>query len=141
MKLAIITATCIVLAGFIIIQLFPYQLISIFNKQDAELIQLGSYGLRVFLFMLPLLGFQIVSSSYFMAIGKPRQALFLSLLRQVMLLIPLVLILPIVWELKGIWFAGPVADLSASIITGVLLYNEIGRLTTESNKTFVMTEN
>jgi putative MATE family efflux protein len=130
LKTAIAAATIIVSVGFIITQVFPRQLISIFNSKDAELIDLGSTGLRTFMFMLPIIGFQIISSNYFQATGKPKFAMALSLSRQVLLLIPAVLILPRLFGLglRGIWLAGPAADLGACLITAFLLVRELRQL-------------
>jgi putative MATE family efflux protein len=88
MKYSVVAATVIATAGFVVIRLFPIQLITIFNSQDAELIAFGSNALVVFMTFLPLIGFQIVGSGYFQAVGKPRQSLILSLSRQVLILIP-----------------------------------------------------
>ncbi|MFT5872526.1 MAG: putative MATE family efflux protein, partial [Clostridium sp.] len=82
LKLAILAATAITTTGFIIIQLFPKQIISLFNK-EPELIAIGSRGIRIYLFMLPIIGFQIVCSNYFQAIGKAKISIFLGLSRQV----------------------------------------------------------
>lgn len=127
LKLAILAATTITTTGFIIIQLFPKQLISIFNK-DPQLVAIGVHGIRIYLFMLPIIGFQIVSSNYFQAIGKAKISMFLSLSRQVIILIPLLLILPRIFELNGVWIAGPSADAISSIVTAIFLFIEIRHL-------------
>lgn len=127
LKLAILAATAITTTGFIIIQLFPNQLIGIFNK-DPELVSIGVHGIRIYLFMLPIIGFQIVSSSYFQAIGKAKVSIFLSISRQVLILIPLLLILPRIFELDGVWIAGPSADAISSILTAIFLYIEMKHL-------------
>jgi len=127
LKSAILFATIITITGALIIQLFPRQLISIFNK-DPELIAKGIHGIRIYLFMLPIIGFQIVSSNYFQAIGKAKISIFLSLSRQVIILIPLLLILPRFFELNGVWASGPSSDAIASIITAIFLFVEIKHL-------------
>ncbi|MCB2291499.1 MATE family efflux transporter [Clostridium sp. CS001] len=127
LKLAIIAATAITTTGFIIIQLIPKQLIGIFNK-DPELLAIGSHGIKIYLFMLPIIGFQIVSSSYFQAIGKAKVSIFLSLSRQVIILIPLLFILPRFFGLNGVWMSGPSADAISSILTGIFLFIEIKHL-------------
>jgi Na+-driven multidrug efflux pump len=78
--------------------------------------------------MFPLVGFQIVSSSYFQAVGKPRHAILLGLSRQVLLLIPAIILLPLVWGLDGIWYAVPTADLCSSLLTGIWLGFELRHL-------------
>ena len=78
--------------------------------------------------MLPLVGFQIVSAGYFQAVGKPAQAMFLTLSRQVLLLIPAALILPHFFGLNGVWMSLPVADLGSSVLTGLWLLLELRHL-------------
>jgi putative MATE family efflux protein len=127
LKLAILSATAITTTGFILIQLFPTQLIGIFNK-DPELMEIGVHGIRIYLLMLPIIGFQIVSSSYFQAIGKAKVSIFLSLSRQVLILIPLLFTLPRIFELNGVWMSGPSSDAIASILTAIFLYIEMKHL-------------
>lgn len=127
LKLAILAATAITTTGFIIIQLFPKQLISIFNK-DPELLSIGIHGIRIYLFMLPIVGFQIVSSSYFQAIGKAKVSIFLSLSRQVIILIPLLFTLPRFFDLDGVWMSGPSSDAISSVLTAIFLFIEMKHL-------------
>lgn len=127
LKKAVIAASLVCIVGFILIQVFSRDIIRIFNN-NAELIDIGSNGLKIMMFMLPIIGFQIVSSNYFQAIGKATHSIFLSLSRQVILLIPLIAILPGFFGLHGIWLAGPSADFGSSIITGIFLFIELGKL-------------
>lgn len=127
LKYAVFAATAIVLIGFMLVELFPGSIIKTFND-DPKLVDTGIYGIRIFLSMLPLVGFQIISTNYFQSIGKAKVSMFLSLLRQVILLIPLYLILPYFFELKGVWLAGPIADATASIITAIYLFREMRKL-------------
>lgn len=128
LKLGIIAATMVVVFGFVITRLFAVQLISIFNAKDAELIAFGSHALKVFLIFLPVIGFQILSANYFQAVGKPMQAGLLSLSRQVLILIPAMLILPRFFGLEGVLYAGPLSDLVSSMITGMFLFFELKHL-------------
>lgn len=128
LKLAIMAATGIVLAGFVLTRTLPEELIKLFNRDDAELIKMGAHALQIFLAMLPIIGFQIVSANYFQAVGKPKQAMFLSLSRQVLLLIPALLILPKFFGLEGVFYAGPVSDFGSSILTGIWLFGEMKHL-------------
>lgn len=127
LKLAVIAATLICLVGFILTQFFTVGLIKIFNS-DPELLTVASYGMKVFLSMMPLLGAQIVSANYFQAVGKAPKAMFLSLLRQVIVLIPMLLILPQYFGLKGVWFAGPISDATAFVVTVIFLFLEMRHL-------------
>ncbi|PLW97295.1 MAG: MATE family efflux transporter [Marinilabiliales bacterium] len=122
LRLGMIFATLISVSAWIGIMLFPGTIIKVFNTNDPELYEIGVNGIRIFLFMLPLVGFQVVGGNYFQAVGKATIALFLTLLRQVLALIPLLLILPRHFGLDGVWSAMPAADLfSACIVTYFLI--------------------
>lgn len=123
-KLSIYAASIISLAGFIVVQLFSEKVIALFN-QNPQLIAMGSDGLRLFLCMLPIVGFQVIGANYFQAVGKVKHAVFLSMSRQVFLLIPLIIILPTMFGLTGAWIAAPIADLGAAVITGLFLLKEL----------------
>lgn len=127
LKIAIGAATALVTLGFVLTRLFPRQIIGIFTD-DIQLIEFGAFGLKRFLMFMPIIGFQVVSSSYFQAVGKPKQSMFLSLSRQVLILIPLVLILPKFMGLNGLLTAGPISDLSASLLTAIFLGREMRNL-------------
>ena len=127
-------ASTLTIAGFIVIMLFPTAVLGLFvspsDPNRNALIDLGSHAIRVGMMMLPLIGFQVVSASYFQATGKPREALFLMLSRQLLLLLPLVWILPKFFGLEGVWRALPCADLASSMLSGSLLFLELRRLDT-----------
>jgi putative MATE family efflux protein len=122
--LAILISTVIVSAGFLGVLLLPEMFIRLFSD-EVELITIGVEGMRIFLALLPILGFQVIGANYFQAVGKPKQAIFLNLSRQVLLLIPLLIVLPRFFALRGVWLAGPVADFGASLLTAVWLVIEI----------------
>jgi putative MATE family efflux protein len=128
LQTAILAATAITAAGFFVTMVFPSQVIWLFNREDQALMGLGTHAIRICLMMLPIVGFQIVSASYFQAVGKPKHALLLSLSRQVLLLIPAVFVLPCFFGLDGVWAAFPAADLGSSILTGVWLLLELRHL-------------
>ncbi|MBU3160247.1 MATE family efflux transporter [Clostridium frigoris] len=125
LKLAIIFGTCIAVIGFIVVQLFANQLIAIFVGNNSELIKLGAHGLRIDLMVLPILGFQILGASYFQAINEAKTSMTLSILRQVIVLIPIILILPLFLKLDGLWFSQPCADLIATALTACFLSRSI----------------
>ncbi len=118
-------ATAISIFGFMIIMIFPSQLVALFDRKDADLIAMGAEGLQIFLMTLPILGALIVGSNYFQAIGKPKRALFLSLTRQLLFFIPSIIILPKFWGLNGIFYSGPVSDVLATSIMSFLLIREL----------------
>lgn len=128
LRYAITAATALVVLGFFLIRLLPVQLITLFAQGDQALIDIGTNGLKIFFAVLPIIGFQIVSANYFQAIGKPKQAAILSLSRQVLFLIPALLILPRYFELNGVWMASPVSDILSSVITGIWILFEIKNL-------------
>jgi len=131
LKLAIISATCIAVVGFVWVQLFPKQLIGMFVGNSPDIVNLGARGIRIDLMLLPILGFQILGASYFQAINEAKTSMILSILRQVIVLIPLILILPLFFKLDGLWFSQPCADLIASILTAFFLYRNIKKLRSE----------
>ncbi len=128
LKLAVAASTVIAIAGFLLTMLFPEQLVRLFHDQDQHLVRLGARALRISLAMLPIIGFQVIGANYFQAVGRPRQAMFLMLNRQILLLIPAVLILPSFLGLDGVWAAMPLADLIGCLITAVFLWREMRRL-------------
>lgn len=134
LKLAIIAATSITVTGFAVTRLFPENIIKLFGKGDIELINMATDGITIFLFMLPIIGFQIVSSNYFQAVGKPKHAMLLSLSRQVLFLIPSILILPKFFGLKGVWLAAPVSDSLSSMVTGIWILLEVRKLNNDYNE-------
>lgn len=131
---AIMTATAFTMIGFIVTRIFPAQLVALFNSKDKELIEVGANGMKIFFTMLPVIGFQIVSSNYFQATGKPKQAMLLSLSRQVLMLIPAILILPRFFGLNGVWMAGPTADFFATLLTGSFILYELKNLQSKHNE-------
>lgn len=131
LKKAIMAATAVLTLGFLITQTIPHRLFGMFLEKGPEMDKIadvGIKGLKIYLAMLPIIGFQIVSSNYFQATGKPKQSAFLSLSRQVLVLIPALLILPRFFGLTGVWLAGPVSDLTASIVTALFLIKDLKEL-------------
>jgi putative MATE family efflux protein len=133
LKLELVAVSSICTITFILVQAFPVILSSVFTS-EPDLISKASTGMRLFLLMLPLISAQIVGASYFQAIGEARKATFLGLLRQVLLLIPLLLILPNFFGLNGVWGAGALSDLISSLIAIIslkLAFNTLKRLQNE----------
>ena len=126
-KYSTIAACVICIIGFISIQCFPTQIISLFNN-DPELTTLAIKGIRIYLLMMPVVGINIVATSYYQSIGKAKISMFVSLLRQVILLIPFTIILPKFIGLDGVWAAGACADSLSVIITLILLKKEFKQL-------------
>jgi len=131
--IGLISATAISVFGFLVSQLFPSAIIRMFNNDNQELLKTGVHGLRIFLFALPLVGFQIITGNYFQAIGKAGIAAFLSMMRQVIVLIPLLFFLPKHFGLTGVWLAGPVSDIISAMVVSFFLIRELRRLNTLSS--------
>lgn len=137
LKLSIIAAVSISTTGFMIIQLFPQAIMHLFNKENVDLFTIGSSGMRIYLSMLPIVGFQVVGSNYFEAVDKAKKSIFLSLSRQVIILIPLIIILPRFLQLNGIWIAGASSDLIASLLTAYFIWDEMKRLKSIETKSLL----
>ena len=124
LKICALAATIGLSIGWLLVQLVPAPIVTMFNG-DADLVSISVDGIRKYLSMMPLIGVSMIGSNYFQAIGKAKQAMFLSLLRQVILLVPMMLILPRILGLNGVWFAQPIADVISFIVTFVLLFREV----------------
>lgn len=125
-----LTAICgmfVTTVGFLLGQFFPHVIAGIFTD-DAELIAVAEQGMRIILMIFPLAGFQIVSSGFFQYIGKPQKAILLSMTRQMLFLVPLLAILPGRYGTVGVWYSMPIADLIASILTGILLFTQLRKM-------------
>jgi len=127
-KIAVIAGTCIAVAGYTAIHIWPVQIVGLFSKGDTALTEMTSQAMRVFFALFPVVGFQIICSNYFQAVGKPVQSTILSLSRQVLLFIPLLLILPNFWGINGVWRTAPIADGLAVLLTATLIYLEMKNL-------------
>ena len=139
LKYATIAATVITTIGFLLTQLFPAQLYQLFISKEGnitEILKIGIPGMRIYLAMFPIVGLQVVSSNYFQATGRPKHAMLLSLSRQVLVLIPALIILPKIYGLTGVWLAGPISDLIASIITAYFVIKSVKNLGNEKNPKF-----
>jgi putative MATE family efflux protein len=124
---AVMFATVFSTCSFVILMSFPVSLFRLFNK-DAALVTEGAGILRVLILFLPLVGFQVVGASLFQALGKAGAALFLSMSRQILFLVPLLLALPLYFDLAGIWVSFPVADLLSTMVTAGWVLAEFRRL-------------
>ncbi len=124
LKLATIAATLGLTIGWAVVQLYPESIVSMFNS-NAELVKISVDGIRKYLFMMPLIGMSMIGSNYIQSIGNAKQSMFLGLLRQVILLVPMMLILPKFLGLDGVWFSQPVADVISFIITFILVSREV----------------
>lgn len=129
---AIFIATIICFINLILVQNFSQYFAIIFSKanQDSNqlLIKIATRGLKIQLLMLPIIGFQIVSAIYFQAIGKPKMSFFMSLIRQIIILIPSIIILSRFFGENGVWFAAPTSDVIATVVTFIFIKRELKHL-------------
>ena len=121
--ISVLASTSFFVVGALVIQIAPQVLVGMFNK-DAELMNITINGLRKYTLALPMIGISIVGTNYIQSTGRAKMAMVLSLLRQVIILIPMILILPKFLGLDGVWFAQPTADAISSILTAIVIFKE-----------------
>ncbi len=114
--LAIKVASVFCFFSFLLVFIFPKQLIGIFSS-DNDLLVYTMKALRIFILVFPLVGFQSIVGGFYQSLGRAKPALFISMLRQIVILIPLMIILPLFFGLNGLYFSFPIADTIAVIIT------------------------
>ena len=112
---AAISATIISTVSFICFQLFPRQIIGIFGSESEAYFRFAEKFFRIFLFCTFINGLQPITANFFTAIGKANRGIFLSLTRQVIFLLPLMIILPIFFGIEGVMFSAPIADGFAAV--------------------------
>ena len=127
LKLTIIGATCVTTLGFLIGELAPRLAVSVFTD-DPELVRLSAEGMRIVFFCFPIIGFQMVATNFFMSIGMAGKAIFLSLSRQLLFLMPGLIFLPHIFDVCtewngswGVWCSMPLSDFLASLVAFFML--------------------
>lgn len=115
--------------AFVLFQLFPRQIIGLFGDGSEEYFLFAVRYIRIFLFMTFLNGIQPVTATFFTAIGKPVKGIFLSLTRQILFLLPLIVIFPLFLGIDGIMYAGPIADLAAGAAAIGMIAFEMRQIT------------
>ena len=125
---AVIVGVVLAVAAFLLFQCFPRQIISIFGEGSESYYKFAINYFHIFLFFTFVNFMQPITSNFFTAIGKPKKGTFLALTRQILFLLPLLLVLPYFMGIDGIMYAGPVADLLAALIATVFLLQEIRKM-------------
>lgn len=127
LKRALAFGTAITMTGFVIGTFFPTPFVSLFAKDSPELIAMAAHAMTCMVMMFPIVGMQIVSTSFFQSIGHASKSIFLSLTRQLIFLVPAMYVLPRIWDdpLEGLWHAAPVADGLASVLAITLLVVQV----------------
>lgn len=127
LKLAIISATVITTTGFLVAMLAPRLCVSLFTH-DGELITISVKVMRIIMCMFPIIGYQMVITNFFQSIGKAKVSIFLSLSRQLIFLLPPLIVLPRFWGIDGILWSMPLSDLMAAIVTAVIMGKKLKTL-------------
>ena len=133
-KKAVFAATAISIVAFLCFQFFPRQIIGIFGSGSKEYLHFAERYFRIFLFFTFLNGIQPVSSNFFTSIGAPKKGIFLSLTRQIIFLLPLLLIFPYLFGIDGVMYTAPIADLAAASVSIVMVVREF-KIMAELQKT------
>ena len=120
LKLTIIWATIITTLGFVIGEGMPEAVSRAFTTEQA-LVDSSSKAMRIMFIFMPTIGFQLVTTNFFQSIGKVNKSIFLSLTRQILFLMPLLVILPIFMGEDGVWYSMPISDITAALLTVLLL--------------------
>lgn len=127
LRLTILVSMTVAALGFLILSLIPGPIFRIFSK-DLDLITTGMPVLRVVVLIVPFIGIQMIGASYFQAIGKARPAFFLGLSRQFIFLLPMMIVLPLLFGLWGVFVAFPAADFFSTLVTGLWLWKDVRSL-------------
>ena len=130
--LALATATALSFVAFGCFQLFPRQIISVFGKGSELYFQFSERYFRIYMFLTLINGIQPVTSNFFNSIGKSSLGVFMSLTRQILFLLPLIIVFPIFMGIDGVMYAGPIADAATGIVCGIFTIRELKELKTLS---------
>lgn len=120
LRYTLIGGTTVTTCGFLIGEFFPELCVRMFTS-DPDLISRSVDGMRLMLMVFPFVGTQMVTTNFFQSIGQAHKSIFLSLTRQLLFLIPLLIILPPLWGVKGVWLAMPISDAISCVVAGTLL--------------------
>lgn len=129
-KLTMKWAVGVATTGFLLCQLIPSLIIRLFTS-DMELIRVAVDGLRIVFAVFPIVGFQMVATNFFLSIGQSKKAIFLSLTRQMLFLVPCLLVLPPFWGTFGVWVSMPISDFISTILTVIVLVNQFKKFQTK----------
>jgi Na+-driven multidrug efflux pump len=119
-KEAVVAGGSISILSFLLFQTFPHQIIALFGEGSESYFQFGVSFFRIYLFFIWINCLQPITATFFTSIGKPIKGVFLSLTRQIIFLLPLLLIFPRFMGINGILYAGPTADALAAVVTIVM---------------------
>lgn len=132
LKYSMIAATAVTTTGFLVAELVPTLCARLFTS-DATLIGMSATAIRIIMVTFPIVGFQMVITNFFQSIGKAKISMFLSLSRQMLFLLPLLITLPLWFGVDGIWWAMPISDTIAALVTLVLMTTYMKRFRRKYN--------
>ncbi|MBP3251767.1 MAG: MATE family efflux transporter [Prevotella sp.] len=127
LNLSILSATAVMTFGWLLAMLFPGAMARIFTTDQTQ-IQMAAEGIRLNMVLFPVIGFQAVITNFFQCIGRVKISIFLSLSRQLLFLLPLVLVLPLFWGLRGVWVSLPASDGVASVVTAIVMWRYMSKI-------------
>ena len=127
LKYTMCVAVCIATIGFIIAQTIPYECARLFTT-DETLRRISEHALRILMLVFPVVGVQMVCTGFFQSIGKAKVSMFLSLSRQLLFFLPLLIVLPNFYQTDGVWYAQPISDLISAVVAVTMLTAYIKRL-------------
>ena len=123
-----VIVTVVSVIAFACFQIFPRQIVSIFGQGSEEYFHFAERYFRIYMFMTFLNGIQPLTSNFFTSIGKAKMGIFISMTRQIIFLLPLIVIFPMLWGIDGVMYAGPIADLAAGLLAILLVSRELRRM-------------
>lgn len=132
LKYAAIAGTCITSTGFLVAHIWPYECARLFTT-DTHLIQISMRAIKINMLAFPLVGYQMVVTSFFQSIGKAKISMFLSLSRQMLFLLPLLIVLPHFFQVDGVWMSLPLADTTASLVAATMMTVYMKKFKRQSN--------
>ena len=126
LRYTFVVAICIATAGFIIARTLPYECARLFTT-DENLIRISERAIRINMMVFPVVGAQMVCTGFFQSIGKAKISMLLSLSRQLLFFLPLLIVLPNFYDVDGVWMSQPISDMISAIVAVALLLNYIKR--------------
>ena len=120
LKITITLATIVTTLAFVIGEFCPEYVARIFTS-DEKMIEMAVVGMRYNCLLFPIVGFQMVAGNFFQSIAQPGKSIFLSLSRQLLFLVPFIIIFPHFWGIDGVWVSLPASDLVSSVIAAIML--------------------
>lgn len=127
-KRAVLYATIVSVIAFLCLQIFPRQILSIFGSDSEAFYEFAVKYMRIFMLMTFINGIQPITSNFFTSIGKANLGFWMSLTRQILLLVPLLLILPVFWGIDGVMWSGPTSDGVAAVLAIIFVVREMRKM-------------